>query len=69
MTDACGLGCDQGLEIDDVEQGGFNQLRVQNGALNPEQRLMREDRAAFGDGVNIQSESKVGEIAQEILAK
>ena len=69
MADACGLGGDQGIEIDDVEQGGFDQLRVQNGTLNPEQWLVREDRAAFGDGVNIQGEPKIRQIAEKPVLK
>jgi hypothetical protein len=69
VADACGLGGDQGIEVDDIEQGGFDQLRMQDGTLNPEQWLVRENRAAFGDGVNIQREPKVCQIAQKPFLK
>jgi len=69
VADPCRLGGDEGLEIDDVQQGGFHQLRVQNRTLDPNEWLVREDRAAFRDGGNIQVQSKIRQIAEKALAK
>ena len=62
VADAGGLGGDQGLEVDDVEEGGFEELGLEDRAGDADERLVGEDDGAFGDGVDVAGELQLGEI-------
>ncbi len=69
MADAGGFGGDEGLEIDDVQQGGFDQLGVEDGALDAEDGFVGENGGAFGDGIDVEGQAESGEMVEEIFLK
>ena len=47
-----GLGSDQALVVDDIQNGSFNQLGLHNGSDNLDHGFSGEHDAPFRDGIN-----------------
>ena len=60
-----GLRRHQRLKVDDVQQGGLEQLGLDQRPLNPKQRLVREDDRSLGNAVEIASEAQLAEIVEK----
>ena len=50
QADARGLGGDERLEVDEVQERRLEQLALEQRPLHADQRLVGEDDRAFGDG-------------------
>src|SRR5260370_31014024 len=66
-ANARGFSSNERLEIDKVEKGSFQDLSLEDGALNAQQRFVGENDGAFGDGIQVASEPKSFEITQKAL--
>lgn len=55
--------------IDDAQQGGLNELSLNNRGLNPEQRLAGQGDAALRDGINIACKAKILKIFKKVGLK
>jgi len=64
-TDAGGLGGDEGLEIDDVEQRRLDDLRLQQWPAHAQERLLRKDDRAFEDRIEIAAPLQGAQIFQK----
>ena len=65
QADAGGFGGDERLEVEEVEQRGFEELRLKNGALDAQERFVRENNGAFGDRVHVAGETQIAQEAEE----
>ena len=61
FADARCLGGDEGLEVDDVEEGGFDELALQNGSAHLQDGEVGEGEAAFGKGFDGEAPVEFGE--------
>ena len=66
---ARGLGRDQGLKMQDVDQPRFDELRVRQRRGDAKDRLAREKRGALGDGVNLAAKAEIGKIIEEVFVE
>src|SRR5699024_10064277 len=64
-----GLGRDQGLKIDQVQQGRFEQLALDDRPAYTQQRLVGENGRALRDGVHVAGELERGEVVQKALTE
>ena len=62
---ARGLGGHEGLEVHEVEQGGLDELAVDEGALHAHHGLARKDHVALGHGMNREVEVVVAQVLEE----
>ena len=65
VADARRLRRHEGLEVDHVEQGGLDDLALEDRAGHPHQRLERKDHGAFGDRVHVQRELEPAQVLDE----
>ena len=63
------LGGDEGLEVDDVEQGGLDELALGQRSPHPDDRFVREGDRALGHGIDLDAQLKVEQVVEEVLAK
>ena len=66
---AAGLGGDQRLVVDDVQERRLHQLRLEDGRGHADQRLAREHDGALRHGVHVAVEFKVAKLVQEVLVE
>ena len=59
------LGRNQGLEIDDIEQGGFHQLALGQRAFNLDDGFVGKDQITFAGGFDGQLQFQITQIGQE----
>ena len=52
LDNASALSCCQSLEVDQVKQGGLNELAINNGALYADHRLTWENKLSLWDCIN-----------------
>src|SRR5258707_9014796 len=64
-TNARGLGSDQCLEVDDVEQRRLQELALEQRSTNAHQRFVRKYGGAFPDRFHIPGEAEGAGIVQE----
>src|SRR5947207_327059 len=55
------------LKIDEVQQRGLDDLRLENRALNAEQRFVRENHRAFRDSVEVAVDAQVPQVIKKTL--
>ena len=67
LNDTGGLGGDQALVIDDVQQSGLNKLGFHDWRDDFDQRFLRENDCSFGNGIDITCKPKVFQIIKEIF--
>ena len=65
VADAGGLRRDEGLEVDDVEEGRLQQLALDQRPLDPHERLVAEHHGPLGHGVDVAGEAKLRQVGQE----
>ena len=65
----CRLRGDKRLVIYHVQNCRFDELSLDNGGFDGENRLPRENHRPFGNGINIAREFKVFKIIQKILVE
>src|SRR5437667_3226424 len=65
QTNPGGLRRDKRLEVDKVQQRRLQQLTLQNGSLNPQQRFLWKDRCSLRDRINIAAEAQCSEVIQK----
>ena len=65
VADARRLGRDQGLEVDHVEEGRFDDLALEDRPDHPHQRLKREDHRSLRHRVHVQRELERAEVLDE----
>ncbi len=58
---------DEGLEVDDIEERGFEELALNDGAADADERLVRKDNGAFGHRIHIAGKFQVAQIVEEGL--
>ncbi len=63
--DPRGLGRDQRLEVDEVEERRLYELRVEDRPPHADEGLVGEDDRALGHGVDVTAEAELAELAQE----
>ena len=63
---AAGLGGDERLMVDDVEQRGFDELRLEDRRAHADQRLAGEHDGALGHGVNIARKAEIAQRRDEL---
>ena len=59
------LGCHEGLEVHEVEQGRLDELTVDERALDANHGLAREDHVTLGNGVDREVKVVVAEVLKE----
>ena len=64
-ADPGGLGRDQRLEVDEVEERRLDELRVEDRPPHPDEGLVGEDDRALGDGVDVAAQAQLAQLAQE----
>ena len=69
LHDAAGLGGDQRLMVDDVEQRRLHQLRLDHGRAHAHDGLGGEDDRALGHGVDVAREPEILQEVEEALVK
>ena len=69
VDDALGLGGDQALVVDDVEQGRLHQLGLHDGGDDLHQGFPGEYDGALGDRVDIAGKAELMEIVQKVFLK
>ena len=69
IRNAGSLGGDKRLMIDQIEQRCFHKLRLHNGRLNADKRLVREHNGAFRHAVYFARETHIGQYFQEAFVK
>ena len=62
---ACGLGRDETLVVDDVQNRGLDKLRLHNRGNHLDQRLARENDRALGNRVDVTGEAEVPQVVEE----
>ena len=62
---ACGLGRDETLVVDDVQNRGLDKLRLHNRSNHLDQRLARENDRALGNRVDVTGEAEVPQVVEE----
>jgi len=67
--DAVGLGSDEALVVDAQQQVGFDELGLDGGSPDGDQRLLGEDHGALGHGPDIAGELEVLQILQKLLGE
>ena len=67
--DAVGLGGDQALVVQREQQIRLNELRLNGGRADGQQRLLGEDRRALGHGIDVAGEFEVRKVFEELLAE
>ena len=67
QADACRFGGYQGGKIDQIQEGRFKQLALDQRALDADERFMREDDAAFRDGVDVAGKAHFFEIIEKFF--
>ncbi len=65
VADPGRLAGDQGLEVDDGQQRGLDQLGLQDRALHAQQGLVREDHGALGHGVDPTRKAHRAQVREE----
>ena len=66
---ARGLRRDQRLEMQDVDQPRFDQLRLRQRRGDADQRLVGKADAAFGDRMHVAGEAEGGQIIEQVFAE
>ena len=64
-ADAGGLGRDEGLEVDHVQERGLQQLGLEDGTLYADEGLVGEDDRALRDGIDVAREAQRLQVVQE----
>src|SRR6266403_4442105 len=64
-TDACRLRRNETLEIQDVEQSRFQELALDDGAANPDERFIRENQRSFRNRINVASQSQTAQVIEK----
>jgi hypothetical protein len=59
------LGRRERRVVHEVEQRALQQLRLEQGTRDPQQRLVREDEGALGHGVDVDPQPEVAQVVQE----
>ena len=67
VADPGGLGGDQALMVDDIEDGGLDQLRLHDGSNNFHHGFPGEHEGTFRNSVNGTGKVEIGQVVQEIL--
>ena len=65
--DAGGLGGDERLEVDEVQQRGLEELAVDDGTLDADHGLAREGDVALGDCPHVDMHAEVAQVIEESL--
>jgi hypothetical protein len=63
------LGCDQRLEVQDVDKARFDELRLRQRCGHAQDGLVGEKDCALGHGMNVAVEAKPGQIIQQVLSE
>ena len=66
---ARGFRRDQRLEMQNVDQPRFDQLRLRQRRGDAQQRLVGKAHGAFRDRMHVAGETEVGQIIEQIFAK
>ena len=66
---AVGLRRDQALVVDGQERERLNELRLDSGGTDDDERLLRKDGRPLRDGVDIAREAEILQIVQKLLAE
>ena len=66
---ARGLGGDQRLKMQDVDQPRFGELCLRHRRGDAQDRFIGEKHRALGHGVHVAGEAKRGEIIEQVLAE
>ena len=60
------LGGDQRLKVQNIDQPRFDELRLRQRCGDAQDRLVGEERRAFGHGVDVAAETEVCEIIEQV---
>ena len=66
---ARGLGRDQRLEMQDIDQPGLDQLRLRHRRGDAQDRLIGEKHAAFRHGVDVAGEAETGKLVEQCFVE
>ncbi len=66
---AHGLGCDQGLKVQQIDYARFHELRLRDRRCHTQDRLVREEHRAFRHRMDVALEAEVAEIIDELRVK
>ena len=69
IADPGGLGGDQTLMVDDIQDSGLYQLCLHDGSDNFDQRFPRKYHRTFRDRVNVSGELEIFQVVKEVLVK
>ena len=62
---ARGLGRDEGVEVDQAQQRGLEQLALDDRPAHADQGLVRKDHGPFRDGVDVRGQAQGAEVIEE----
>ena len=66
---ACRLRRDQRLEMQDVDEAGFGELRLRQRRGHPQDRLIGKENGALGHGMHIAGEAELAQVVEQIPAE
>jgi len=69
VTKVGGFGGDEGLEVDDVEEGGFDELALEKRPANADDGLVGEGELAFGEGIDFELPIEPAEVVEIAVAE
>ena len=67
--DAVCLGSDQALVVEDEQDIRLDELRLDGGCADGQDRLAREDRRALRHGEDVAREAEIAQVGEEVLVK
>jgi len=67
FNDACRLRGDECLVVDHAEQEGLDDLRLDQGGFDPQERLPGEDRRPLRHGHQRAAEAELGQVFEELV--
>lgn len=69
IAEAGRFGGNEGLEVNEVEEGGFDELALEKGATNAKDRLIGEGEFAFGEGIDFELPIEVAKVVEVAVAE